>query len=316
MTDERVVLAPSTIIDEAFGVVPEGFSLRVLDEGVAPGTDELAAEVLVLGAELRHLMPRLAEFERLELVQTLNAGIEMMLPHIPPGVTLCNASGVHDIPVAEWVVGVLVALRRGFLQFAAAQRDGRWDTAGNALTTPPDQIPFVDLDGADVLIIGHGSIGRRIERLLDPFGATVTGVAFHPRPGVHGPDDIDDLLPRCDAVVLMTPLTDETRGLLGADRLSLLRDGAVVINAARGAVLDQEALEAELRSGRLAAALDVTDPEPLPAGHSLWSAPNVIITPHTAGSSRSWMYRAHAFAGEQLRRYAAGDPLDNVRADY
>jgi phosphoglycerate dehydrogenase-like enzyme len=312
----RAVLAPSVGLFDEFGELPGGFDLRALDEGAEPSADDLAAEFLVLGAELRHLVPRLAEFPQLRAIQTLNAGVEMMLPHVPDGVTFCNASGVHDIPVAEWVVGVLIAIRRGLPRFMAAQADARWDTEGNALTTPPDEIPFQDLDGARVLIVGYGSIGRRVEALLTPFGVQFTRVAFHPRPRVHTPDDLDDLLPEAEVVILMTPLTDATRGLLDQRRLALLPDGAIVINGARGAMIDQTALEIELRSGRLRAALDVTDPEPLPPGHSLWSAPNLVITPHTAGSSRMWMRRAYRFAGDQLRRYAADEPMRNVRTSY
>lgn len=312
----RVVLAPSAALLEALGPLPEGFELRQLDEGAEPSPADLAAEVLVLGAELRQLVTLLGEFAELRLIQTLNAGVEMMLPHIPDGITFCNASGVHDIPVAEWAVGVLIAARRGFPGFFAAQAEGRWDATGNALTTPPDDIPFDDLDGARVLIVGYGSIGRRIGALLAPFGALVTGVAFRPRPGVHTPDELDTLLADADAVVLMAPLTEATRGLLDRRRLALMPDGAIVINGSRGAMVDQAALEDELRAGRLRAALDVTDPEPLPSGHSLWTAPGLIITPHSAGSSKRWMQRAYRFVGEQLHRYASGEPLRNVRTDY
>ncbi len=312
----RIALAPSTALLDELGTLPDGFELRLLDEGAEPSSEDLAAEFLILAAEFRHLVPRLGEFTQLRMIQTLNAGVEMMLPHVPEGVTFCNASGVHDIPVAEWAVGMAIAMRRGFPQFFAAARDGRWDTRGNALTTPPEQIPFEDLDLAGVLIVGYGSIGRRIEDLLVPFGCAITRVAFNRRPSVHTPDELDELLPHADIVILMAPLTEATRGLLDARRLALLPDGALVINGARGAMIDQSALEAELRAGRLSAALDVTDPEPLPEGHSLWGAPNLVITPHTAGSSKQWMRRAYRFAGVQLHRYAAGAPLDNVRTHY
>lgn len=312
----RSVLAPSAALLDELGAMPDGFELRTLDEGAEPSADDLAAEFLVLGAEFRHLVPRLGEFTQLQMIQTLNAGVEMMLPHVPEGVTFCNASGVHDIPVAEWVVGMLIAMRRGFPQFFAASREGRWDTDGNALTTPPDQIPFDDLEGARVLIVGYGSIGRRIEDLLVPFDVAFTRVAFNARPGVYTPDQLDTLLPDADVMILMAPLTDATRGLIDARRLALLPDGAIVINGARGAMLDQTALEVELRAGRLRAALDVTDPEPLPEGHSLWRAPGLVITPHTAGSSKKWMRRAYRFAGVQLHRYAAGASVENIRTAY
>jgi phosphoglycerate dehydrogenase-like enzyme len=312
----RIVLAPSAALLDELGAVPDGFELALLDAGAEPTPRELGAEVMILGAEFRHLVQRLAEFRDLRLIQTLNAGVETMLPHVPAGVTFCNASGVHDVPVAEWAVGMVIAMRRGFPRFFARFAAGEWDTDGNALTTPPDQIPFDDLDGARVLIVGYGSIGRRIEALLTPFGTSFTRVAFRARPGVHTPDDLDRLLPDADVVILMAPLTDATHGLLDARRLALLPDGALIVNGARGAMIVQEALEVELRAGRLFAALDVTDPEPLPPGHSLWSAPNLVVTPHTAGSSTQWMRRAYRFAGVQLHRYADGETLDNIRSAY
>lgn len=312
----RLVLAPSSALLDELGAAPTGFELALLGAGAEPTPWELGAEVIILGAEFRHLVPRLSEFGALRLIQTLNAGVETMLPHVPAGVTFCNASGVHDIPVAEWAVGMVIAIRRGFPRFFARFEAGEWDADGNALTTPPEQIPFDDLDGARVLIVGYGSIGRRIEALLTPFGATFSRVAFTARPGVHTPDQLDELLPDADVVILMAPLTEATHGLIDARRLALLPDGALLVNGARGAMIDQPALEEELRAGRLHAALDVTDPEPLPPGHSLWSAPNLVITPHTAGSSKQWMRRAYRFAGIQLHRYADGAPLENIRTTY
>lgn len=312
----RLVLMPTTALVDELGALPPAFEGSHLAPDGEPTDEQLDAECLILGAEFRHLVPRLAEFERLRFIQTLNAGVEMMLPHVPAGVTFCNASGVHDIPVAEWVVGVTIALRRGFPRFAAAQAERRWDTDGNALTTPPDRIPFDDLEGARVLIVGYGSIGRRIEALLAPFGVEIVRVAFNARPGVHAAEALDGLLPDADVVVLMAPLTEATRGLLDARRLALLPDGCAVINGSRGSMIDQQALESELRAGRLVAALDVTDPEPLPPTSSLWDAPGLIITPHTAGSSKQWMRRAYRFAGVQLRRYAVGEPLENIRTSY
>lgn len=310
------VLVADTALVDALGPLPPGYELVALGAGEEMGPHHRACDIVVLAAELRDLLPRLGEMPSLRLVQTLNAGVEMMLPHVPAGVTLCNASGVHDGPVAEWVVGALIASRRGIPRFVAAQAARRWDTAGNALTTAPSDIPFDDLDDVGVLIVGHGSIGRRVEAMLQPFGAHVTGVAFHERPGVHRPDDLDDLLPAAAVVVLLAPLTAATTGLLDRRRLALLPDGATVINVARGAMLDQAALEDELRSGRLRAVLDVTDPEPLPSDASLWTAPNLLITPHTAGSSRRWLERAYRLVGDQLRRDAAGEPLLNVRSAY
>jgi phosphoglycerate dehydrogenase-like enzyme len=306
------VVVPGNALFDDIGAVPETMRLVRVGPEVVPA----AAEVVVFGAELRHLLPVLGDIEGLRLIQTLNAGVEWLLPLVPRGVTLCNASGVHDGPVAEWVVATVVAMERRLLRFVAAQGERRWDTSGNALTTEPDEIEADDLDGKRVLIVGHGSIGRAVEARLAPFGASVVGVASHARDGVLGPESQPALLPQADVVVLLAPLTDATRGLAGREFLAAMRDGALLVNAARGAMVDHEALEAELRSGRLRAVLDVTEPEPLPAEHSLWTAPNLFITPHVAGTSKRWKRRAYSFVGDQLRRYGAGEPLRNVRTDY
>jgi phosphoglycerate dehydrogenase-like enzyme len=310
------VLAPSNLLRDALGELPPEIDLRLLGPGAEPGPEHLECRVLVLAAELSHLVPRLGELPALEVVQTLNAGVDWLMPMVPDGLTVCNASGPHDIPVAEWVVAVVLAQLHDLPRFAAAQAEGRWDTTGNALTTPPDQIPGDDLDGKRVTVVGMGSIGRAVARRLEPFGVELRGVTKHPQEGTHPPAALPELVGDTDVLVLLCPLTPDTRGLVTAELLAALPDGALVVNASRGAVLDQGALERELRAGRLRAALDVTDPEPLPEGHSLWTAPNVIITPHTAGSSRHWLHRAYGFVGDQLRRLAAGEPLRNVRTEY
>ena len=306
------VLIPANAVLDDLGQIPERMRLIPIDEGARP----VPAEILVFGAEVGHLLPQLGDIDGLRLVQTLNAGVERLLPLVPAGVTVCNASGVHDGPVAEWIVAAIIMMERRLVRFVSAQRDGHWEEDGNALTTPAEDIDADDLDGKQVLVIGHGSIGRAVQARLAPFGATVIGVASHQRPGAHGPEQIHDLLPTADIVVLLTPLTDQTRGLVDSDFLSTMRNGALLVNAARGSIIDQSALEVELRSGRLRAALDVTDPEPLPDGHTLWSAPNILITPHVGGTSRRWKQRAYRFAGTQLRRYAAGEELLNVRSTY
>src|SRR4029077_2902446 len=130
-----------------------------------------------------------------------------------------------------------------------------------------------DLEGAAVLILGHGSIGRAVERRLEPFGARVTGVARRARDGVHGMDELPGLLGEADVVVVLLPLTPLTRGMVDAGFLAAMREGALLVNAARGPIVDTGALLDAVRSGRISCALDVTDPEPLPDGHPLWSTP-------------------------------------------
>jgi len=163
-----------------------------------------------------------------------------------------------------------------------------------------------------VLIVGYGSIGAAVERRLAGFEVTVTRVARRARPGVAGLAELPALLPDADVVVLLVPATPETAGMADAGFLGLMKDGALLVNAARGTVVDTAALTAEVASGRLLAALDVTDPEPLPPGHPLWSLSGVFITPHVAASTPVSRQRAAQLVREQAEAHARGGPLRNV----
>ena len=168
------------------------------------------------------------------------------------------------------------------------------------------------MDGARILILGYGSIGRALEERLTPFGAAVIRVARRQREGVHAMAELATLLPEADILVVLLPLTPETRGLVGTEVLGRLRPGALLVNASRGAVVDTPALVAALSAGGLRAALDVTDPEPLPDGHPLWSAPGVLITPHVAGDVRREEDRAWQLVVEQVDGLARGEALRNI----
>jgi phosphoglycerate dehydrogenase-like enzyme len=237
------------------------------------------------------------------VVQALTAGYEHLVDRVPPGTTLCNARGLHDSSTAEMALGLLLASERELPAYVRAQDAHRWehDHTGSVA-------------GSRVVIVGYGSIGAALDRRLTACEAEVVRVARSPRPAedVHAVADLDGLLPDADAVVLVTPLTEETRGLLDARRLALLPDGALVVNVGRGPVLDTAALLAETSSGRLRAALDVTDPEPLPADHPLWDSPGVLITPHVAGGAAAFYPAAARFVAAQVHRFAAGEPLQNV----
>lgn len=241
----------------------------------------------------------IARMPSLRVVQLLSAGYEHVLPLLPDHVTLCNGRGLHDAGTAEHALALILAAQRELPRWALAQREDRWEPVG-----------LRSLADCRVVIIGYGSIGRAIERRLLPFETEVVRVASRARPGVHGIDELHGLLPGTDVVVLVTPLTEATHGLFGAAELALLPDDALVVNVGRGAVLDTGALLAE--KGRVRAALDVTDPEPPPAGHPLWRAPGVFLTPHVAGGSASFYPRARAFMDTQLARWAAGEDLANV----
>jgi phosphoglycerate dehydrogenase-like enzyme len=285
----------AAVLEDAYAALraaaPSGVEVRRLADGLD------GAAFVVPGGEERAALDALPGCADVRVVQTLSAGTDWVEAHVPPWATLCNARGSRDIPVAEWVVGALLGAR--YRQFQAAHRRV-WDYA------PPHE-----LHGMTIVILGFGSIGRAVAERLAPFGVRVIGVASRARDGVHGIDELPALLPAADALVVLAPLTDATRGMVDAGVLARLRDGALLVNAGRGAVVDTDALVAELAAGRLGAVLDVTDPEPLPAGHPLWELA-LAITPHNAGDTEPADERAIALAADQLGRFARGEPLANV----
>lgn len=240
----------------------------------------------------------------LKLLQLATAGAEAWTGKVPAGVTMATARGAHGKATAEWAVGALLAVLREFPGFVDAQRSQRWTQHRTDM-----------LDGRTALVLGAGDLGSEVRVRLEAFGVRVTMVARSARDGVRAIAELPDLLPVHDIVVLMVPLTEATTGLVDADFLAAMPDGAVLVNAARGRVVDTDALLAALRSGRIRAALDVTEPEPLPAGHPLWDAPGVFITPHVGGSTTGAAERAAAVVRAQLQRHVAGEPLQNVVTD-
>ena len=236
-------------------------------------------------------VPDLASMPALRVVQIMAAGSDWIEPLIPPGVTLCNARGARDIPVAEWVVGAVLGAATGLLEGA---RRVVWE----------HQTP-AEVYGSRIVIVGFGSIGRAAAERLSALGASVLGV------GRAELDDLPRLVADADVVVDLVPLTEASRGMFDARLFAAMRDGALFVNAGRGGTVDQDALLAELP--RLRAVLDVADPEPLPSDHPLWTAPGVLsITSHQAGDSAEADLRAAQLAVDQLRAYAAGEPLRNI----
>ena len=250
------------------------------------------------GGGIDGVLPRMAA---LRVVQTLTAGVDDVRPHLPEGVTLCNARGLHDASTAELALTLVLASLRGIPGFVRAQDRHSW---------APEWRPA--LADKRVLLVGYGAIGAAIEARLLPFEVEVVRVARGARDGVHPIEDLPGLLPDADVVVLVVPLTASTRGLVDARFLDRMKDGALLVNVARGAVVDTAALLAELETGRISAAVDVVDPEPLPADHPLWRAPNLLVSPHVGGASSAMWPRAHRLVREQLARFAAGQPLENV----
>ena len=286
-----------------------------LPDGVSLVTEpEADVELAVLGIDqqsrLSSLIPALTS---LRVIQSLNSGVDWLLPTLPATVEVYNASGVHDAAVAEWIVAVLLSLRRRLPDLREAQQRGEWIVNTNDATAngAPPIGPIDTLEGGNVLIVGFGSIGRALATRLSPFGIRVQGIARRARPDALTLDALPDLLPSADAVVLLVPLSEATERLVDSNFLARMKPGAILINAARGRLVDTEALIQALRRGNLFAAIDVTDPEPLPSGHPLWQAPNLMITPHVAGAVASWKARAYRFTREQLLRYVNGQPLLN-----
>lgn len=241
--------------------------------------------------------------EGLQVIQAFSAGVDSIVERVPSGVTLCDAAGVHDVAVAEWVLTVILASQRRLAEHLEGQRAGHWRA---------ERLTGADLVDATVVILGAGSIGSAVEARLAPFGAKVVRVARRPRPGVQVMADLPAILPTADIVISLLPLTPETRGVVDARMLAAMAPGTLLVSASRGAIVDTEALTREVLAGRLRAALDVTDPEPLPDGHPLWTAPGVIVTPHVASDIRRTDERAWQLAFEQVGRYARGEPLINV----
>ncbi len=307
MSDRVVVCLPDVPELRHVGELPENVDVRLVRPEPAPLPDLADVELIVPSTRIRGALLELlgGGGGRLRVIQTTSAGVDWLIGHVPEHVMVCNARGVFDAPLAEWTVGAILAMERGLVESRDAQARHEW-----ASIEPPE------LAGRRVVILGLGSIGRAIADRLRPFGVEVIGIGRTARDGVRGLDDLDAVLGDADILVDILPLTTGTRGLLDARRLGLLPDGALVVNAGRGATIDTPALVDELRAGRLQAALDVTDPEPLPPDHPLWELPNVLITPHMAGDSPGSTVRSFELVGDQIRRFAAGQPLRNEVARY
>ena len=282
------------------GPAPDGWEIRAFPEDPAGAPERGAVRFVVpdwrMARDL-HVLPAL------EVVQSRSAGIDWIVDRIPDGVTLCSAKGARDAAMAEWVLWAVLADAKAARAAAAQQAARAWS-----------HLDLGDVEGLRVLILGHGAIGEAVERRLEPFGVEVVRVARRARDGVHAIEELPRLLGGADVVVDLLPLTPQTRGLVGAAELAAMPAGSLLVNAGRGATVDTAALLRALHDGHVRAVLDVTDPEPLPDDHPLWAAPGLILTPHSAGDTPAAERKAWELAGDQLRRFAAGEPLRNVVA--
>lgn len=243
---------------------------------------------------------------RLDLIQALTAGVDWIVDLVPAEITLCSVRGAYDDLVAELLLAGILAVYKEIPHHANAQAQGRWE---------PRLVRV--LGGSRVLFVGYGSIAECLERYLVPFGVDVRRIARRPREGVDGISELSVLLPGADIVIVLTPLTAQTHGLVDEEFLTLMKPGALLVNGARGLVADTAALVAAAERGKVRAFLDVTDPEPLPDGHPLWSAPGVFITPHIGSMVPENRARAFAVVRDNLIRWARGEALRNVvNGDY
>ena len=256
------------------------------------------------------MQQQLPGLPKLRAVQLVTAGFERAQPYLPSGVQLANGRGIHDTSTAELALALALAAQRGIPAAVRAQDRGEWLRAAG----------YPSLADRQALIVGYGSIGRAIARRLVACEASVTAVASRARQGddlvdtVHGVDELPTLLPDHDVVFLILPLTEATRGLVDADFLAALPAGALLVNVARGGIVDTDALIEACSAERVRAALDVTDPEPLPQDHPLWTTEGVLITPHVGGASTAFEPRALALLRRELTRFGAGEELSNVVA--
>ena len=269
------------------------------------GNEQLATTTFFVPNYMSGLagLANITQMSNLEVVQVLTAGVDNLRDHITQGVTLCNAKGVHEASTAEMAVALTLASVRGLGHFRDLQRAATWDHQR-----------YASLADLSVLLVGYGSIGMAIEERLRGFEVQITRVARIGRltPRVFGFDELDALIPHADVIIVIVPLTQETRGMVNDHFLDLIHDGALLVNVARGAVVETGALVRTLETGRISAALDVTEPEPLPEESPLWMMENCLITPHVAGNTSAYYPRALDLLTRNIDRYSKGLPLLNV----
>ncbi len=312
---------PATLAAELFNDFPAQIELIALPENL---DHQVEIDVWIPDPYPTRAVKVYPHLRGVRLVLALLAGTEWIADAVGPHVTICNARGAHSTSTAEWTLSATLAMLKYFPLYLDVQRSGVWKRryeatahyariSGDARPIYPP-IMLEELTGKTVLMVGYGAIGQEIERMLEPFRVEMLRVARTARgnPPVHAVSELDSLLPRAEVVILILPSTAESRGLIGRQQISLMRQGALLVNAARGPIVDTDALVEALEAGRIRAALDVTDPEPLPEGHPLWSCPNLLITPHVGGSCPQFAPRAVKTVADELRRYIAGEPLHNV----
>lgn len=307
MENSKIVWMPFS--SEEMDYVPQGLRYEFWDgTGEFPSDPANVSFYVPPAVTEAHIVCKpLPRMSSLEVLHPLSSGVDQYTPYLgqlPATLTLCNSHGIHSSATAELAMGLILASMRRMAEFFTAQQHGRWNFQYTST-----------LLRKKVLIVGYGSVGSALEERLAPFECEIVRVARRPRLDARGPvygtDDLPSLLPTADVVVLALPYTRETFHLFGHDFLGLMKDGSLLVNVARGQIVDTEALVKVLEDGRISAALDVTDPEPLPEEHPLWHMPTVVITPHVGAFTSALRPSLRTFIGEQLERYARGEPLRN-----
>jgi phosphoglycerate dehydrogenase-like enzyme len=312
---------PSIFTADLLSDFPEGIELIPLGDQLDHKVD---IDVWIPDPYTGRAIRTWPHLQGVRLVLALLAGTEWIPGVVGPHVTICNAHGAHNISTAEWTISAILATLKYFPFYLDVQQSGIWkrrfEASAHYVSITGDTRPLYppvmleELTGKTVLLVGYGAIGKEIERMLAPFHVEMIRVAHSARsePPVHAVSELENLLPQAQIVVLILPSTAETSGLIGSRQFALMRQGTLLVNAARGPIIDANALVEALESGRIRAALDVTDPEPLPDGHPLWKCPNLIITPHVAGSTPEFARRSLRTAAGELRRFINGEQLENV----
>lgn len=316
-----IVTVPTQELADGIGELPDGVEVLIWPMDAAAPRDRIDI-VVPPYMKLGPALGKLAGVE-VRLVQGQSIGYDEVDPLLPPGLVFANAASVHEASTAELAVALTLAAQRRIPAFVRAQTAGRW--------APEFAESLAD---RRVLLLGYGGVGKAVAARLAPFEVELTAVASRARveqrmPGhgvdgahgvgqvdavdrVHGANELSELLPRAEIVIVSLPGGEATRHLVDDAFLSALPDGALVVNVGRGSIVDTEALVEHVRRGRIRTALDVTDPEPLPETHPLWSLPGALIVPHVGGASTAMRPRIARLVRRQIERMLAGEPPLNV----
>jgi len=298
-----LVSVPTEELAAALPPLPQG--VEVLVWGMKSPSPRAAIDIVVPPyMSIGKVLPLLADVKT-RLVQSQSIGYEGVAEHLPPGHAFANAASVHEASTAELAVALTLASQRHLPTFVRAQLEHRWASEFSE-----------SLADRRVLLLGYGGVGKAVAARLLPFEVELTVVAHRARVEdgmpVHGVDELLDLLPQAEIVILTLPGGDQTKHIIDDAALSALPDGALVVNVGRGPLIDTDALVDHVGRGRVRAALDVTDPEPLPADHPLWAMPGALIVPHVGGASSAMKPRTVRLIRTQIQRMLDGMPPLNV----